>query len=220
MVWRLILTAVIGYLIGSVSFGYLAGKIFKGKDIRDVGSGNAGTANAIRNYGWGVGAFTFVGDLAKGCFAALVGALLFGELGLYFSTVTLQSVIPGLNNIAALDSHVALYVGGVAAVIGHIFPVFLKFKGGKGVATSLGVFLVIMPIPSFAVFAIAVIIIWLTKTMSIGSMIGMGLIFVCSLIFNWGNFWHHGTCALLLAIVLFYHRHNMVRLAEGNENQL
>lgn len=141
-VWRLILTAVIGYLIGSVSFGYLAGKIFKGKDIRDVGSGNAGTANAIRNYGWGVGIFTFIGDLVKGSIAALVGVALFGELGMYFGTVPLQSVIPGLNMIAGLDSHLAVYVGGVAAVIGHIFPLFLKFKGGKGVATSLGVFLV------------------------------------------------------------------------------
>lgn len=220
MVWKLILTAVIGYLIGSVSFGYLAGKIFKGKDIRDVGSGNAGTANAIRNYGWGVGAFTFIGDLAKGSIAALVGVALFGELGLYFTSVTLQSVIPGLDTIAALESHVVIYVGGVSAVIGHIFPVFLKFKGGKGVATSLGVFLVIMPIPAFAMFAIAVIIIALTKTMSIGSMIGMAMIFAGSLIFNWGNFWHHGTCALLLGLVLFYHRHNLKRLAEGNENQL
>ncbi|MBT3319142.1 MAG: glycerol-3-phosphate 1-O-acyltransferase PlsY, partial [Clostridia bacterium] len=220
MVWRLIVTAVAGYLIGSVSFGYLAGKIFKGKDIRDVGSGNAGTANAIRNYGWGVGAFTFVGDLVKGSIAALVGVALFGELGVYFNDVWVQSIFPGLNVIAGLDSHVAIYVGGVAAVIGHIFPVFLRFKGGKGVATSLGVFLIIMPLPALAVFLIAVIIIWLTKTMSIGSMIGMGLILVASLVFNWGNFWHHGTCALLLAVVLFYHRHNMVRLAEGKENQL
>jgi glycerol-3-phosphate acyltransferase PlsY len=220
MVWKLILTAVIGYLIGSVSFGYLAGKIFKGKDIREVGSGNAGTANAIRNYGWGVGIFTFIGDLLKGCVAALIGAVFFNELGVYFDTVWIQSVFPGLNAIAELNSHLALYVGGVAAVIGHIFPVFLKFKGGKGVATSLGVFLVIMPIPAFAIFLIAVVIIALTKTMSIGSMIGMTLILVGSLVFNFGNFWHHGTCALLLALVLYLHKHNMKRLAEGKENQL
>jgi glycerol-3-phosphate acyltransferase PlsY len=219
-VWKLILTAVIGYMIGSVSFGYLAGKIFKGKDIREVGSGNAGTANAIRNYGWGVGTFTFVGDLLKGSIAALVGIAFFGELGVYFNTVWVQSIFPGLDAIAKLDSHVAIYVGSVAAVLGHIFPVFLKFKGGKGVATSLGVFLIIMPLPTLAVFIIAVILIAITKTMSLGSMVGMGLVMVASLVFNWGNFWHHGTFALLLAVVLFYHRHNMKRLAEGKENQL
>ncbi len=210
MVLNYILSAVIGYLIGCISFGYLTGKIFKGKDIRDVGSGNAGTANAIRNYGWAIGLITFLGDVLKGAAASLIALLLFGELGAFFAGTP----------VTELSGQLAVYIGGLAAVLGHIWPVFLKFKGGKGVATSFGVFLIMMPLPAAAVFGIAIILIAITKTMSVGSLTGTALIFVCSLIFYWGNFWHHGTCALLLALVLYSHRKNIQRLAEGKETQL
>lgn len=188
------LTAVIGYLIGCISFGYLAGKIFKGKDIRDVGSGNAGTANAIRNYGWAIGLVTFAGDVLKGAMASLIGLWLCGPIG--------------------------LLIGGVFAVVGHIWPVFLKFKGGKGVATTFGVFLVMMPVPALVVFGICVIIIALTKTMSVGSLIGTSLVFVCSLIFHISFVWQHVACAILVILVIYSHRANIKRLAEGKENQL
>ena len=81
MVWMYILSAVVGYVIGCISFGYITGKIFKGKDIREVGSGNAGTANVIRNYGWVPGLITFVGDVLKGLAAALIGFGLAGWEG-------------------------------------------------------------------------------------------------------------------------------------------
>ena len=86
MMWLwYVLSGLAGYLIGCISFGYLGGKLFKGKDIRDVGSGNAGTANAIRNYGWGVGAFTFIGDVAKGVISTLIGLLICGGIMEYFA---------------------------------------------------------------------------------------------------------------------------------------
>lgn len=200
VIWY-ILSAVIGYLIGCISFGYLAGKIFRGKDIREVGSGNAGTANAIRNYGWGVGVFTFVGDVVKGSAAALIGLWICGDSG---------------------ESGLAIgaYIGGLAAVLGHIWPVFLKFRGGKGVATSFGVFLVIMPLPAVVVFAICVIIIAFTKTMSVGSLLGTALMAISSFVFYWGNIWHHATCVILMILVIYSHRQNIKRLAEGKENQL
>ncbi len=202
-------SAVIGYLIGCISFGYLAGKIFRGKDIREEGSGNAGTANAIRNYGWGVGAFTFVGDVVKGAASALIGLWICGDLGAYFTS-----------GLIGLDGEMCAYIGGFAAVVGHIWPVFLKFRGGKGVATSLGVFLILMPLPTAIVFALCVIIIALTKTMSIGSLLGTALMAVCSLVFYFGNIWHHVTCIALLILVFYSHRQNIKRLAEGKENQL
>ena len=209
VVWY-VLSAVIGYLIGCISFGYLGGKIFKGKDIRDVGSGNAGTANAIRNYGWGIGVFTFLGDVVKGAGSALIGLWLCGDIAAFFAA----------GSVAALPGQLCAYIGGFAAVVGHIWPVFLKFRGGKGVATSFGVFLVMMPLQAAIVFGLCVIIIALTKTMSIGSLIGTALMAVCSLVFFFGNIPHHVTSVLLLVLVYYSHRQNIKRLAEGKENQL
>lgn len=210
MVWKYILSAVIGYLIGGVSFGYLAGKIFRGKDIRKVGSGNPGTANAIRNYGWGVGVFTFVGDVVKGITAALIGLWLCGDVSAFFENWS----------VMGLSGEICCYIGGLSAVIGHIWPVFLKFKGGKGVATTFGVFLVIMPLYTLIAFGICIIIIAFTKTMSIGSLVGTALMTIASFALYPWNWWLQGTCVILFILVYYSHRANLKRLAEGKENQL
>ncbi len=204
VIWY-VLTAVIGYVIGCISFGYLAGKIFKGKDIREEGSGNAGTANAIRNYGWAIGIFTFVGDVAKGVVAAWIGYLLVPDVG-------------GILGATPLSAGVC--IGGLAAVVGHIWPVFLKFRGGKGVATSLGVLIMMMPLQSAAVLGGCVIIIAATRTMSIGSLVGTALMAVCSFVFYFGDIWNNVTSILLFILVFYSHRANIKRLAEGKENQL
>ncbi len=203
VIWY-VLTAVIGYVIGCISFGYISGKIFKGKDIREQGSGNAGTANAIRNYGWAIGMFTFVGDVAKGAAAAWVGYLLIPDIGVLGGTP-----VP-----------VGVCIGGLAAVLGHIWPVFLKFRGGKGVATSLGVLLIMMPIHTLAVLGACIILIALTRTMSIGSLVGTALMAACSFVFFFGDIWNNVTSVLLFILVFYSHRANLKRLAEGKENQL
>lgn len=210
MVLRCILASVAGYLIGCISFGYIAGKLFKGKDIREVGSGNAGTANVIRNYGWAIGLFTFAGDVAKGIGAALLGSVLFpltgpGGFGVFGATDPLP---------------IGMYVGGLAAIIGHIWPVFLKFRGGKGVATSLGVFLMIMPLYTGIALGFCIILIAITRTMSVGSLTGTLIMTACSLVFYFGDIWHNATCVLLFLLVFYSHRANLKRLAEGKENQL
>ena len=212
MVWYYLLSAVIGYLLGCVSFGYLAGKLFKGKDIREVGSGNAGTANVIRNYGWAIGLLTFVGDVAKGVGAALIGGLIVPQIGMNGLTV--------FGMIEQTGIPIGVCIGGLAVVTGHIWPVFLKFRGGKGVATSLGVFLIIMPMHAAVVLGVCIIIIALTRTMSIGSLIGTMLMVVASFLFFWGDMFNHITCILLLILVYYSHRKNIKRLAEGKENQL
>jgi glycerol-3-phosphate acyltransferase PlsY len=212
MVLNYLLSAVIGYLLGCVSFGYLAGKLFKGKDIREVGSGNAGTANVIRNYGWAIGLLTFFGDVAKGVGAALIGGLIVPQIGMNGLTV--------FGMIEQTGVPIGVCIGGLAVVIGHIWPVFLKFRGGKGVATSLGVFLIIMPVHAAIVMGVCIVIIALTRTMSIGSLIGTMLMVVASFLFFWGDMFNHITCILLLILVYYSHRKNIKRLAEGKENQL
>jgi len=204
MVSWYVLTAIIGYVIGCISFGYLSGKIFKGKDIREQGSGNAGTANAIRNYGWAIGMFTFVGDVAKGALAAWIGYLLIPDMGVLGGTP-----VP-----------VGVCIGGLAAVLGHIWPVFLKFRGGKGVATSLGVLFMMMPIHTLIVLGACIVIIALTRTMSIGSLVGTAAMAACSFAFFFGDIWNNVTSVLLFILVFYSHRANLKRLAEGKENQL
>ena len=212
MVWKYVLTVVIGYLLGCTSFGYIAGKLFKGRDIRDAGSGNVGTANAIRTYGWGIGIFTFVGDVAKGVVSALIGWWLLPEA--ISGGVTVFGMIP------QSGVSIGVCVGGLAAVLGHILPVFLKFRGGKGVATSLGVFLVMMPVHTAIVLGVCIIIIALTRTMSIGSLVGTALVVLASFLFFWGDIVNHLTCIILMILVFYSHRMNIKRLAEGKENLL
>jgi len=196
-----LLAAAVGYLIGCISFGYITGKILKGRDIRNEGSGNAGTTNVIRSYGWVPGLVTFAGDVLKGAAASLIGLSLAGWEG--------------------------ACIGGLTAVFGHIWPVFLKFRGGKGVATSFGVFLVVMPWQGLIVFVLCVILIAITKTMSVGSLVGTALMAVCSWVFYLApvlfpvtTLWIPITCTILLVLVFYSHRANLKRLAEGKENQL
>lgn len=196
------LTAVFGYLIGSISFGYLLARVLKGKDIRTVGSGNAGTANAIRNYGWGIGLLTFLGDVLKGVAAAIFGLCICGDmLGEEYIT------------ICAL-------VGGLASIIGHVWPVYFGFRGGKGVAASLGVFLVVMPIQTAIIFCVCIVVIALTKTTSIGSLTGATLMGFSSLIIFRDSIGCSLISILIIALVLYSHRENIQRLIQGNENSI
>jgi len=213
MVWRYVVTAVVGYLLGCILFGDIASKLFKGKDIRKVGSGNVGTANAIRTYGWGGGVFTFVGDVAKGVLAALFGKWLLPQ-------VLADGAVSLLDMSTQPCVAIGVCVGGVAAVLGHIWPVFLKFRGGKGVATTLGVLLIMMPVHTAIVLAISLIIVACTRTMSIGSLVGTALMAVVSFVFFWGDIVNHVICVVLLILVYYSHRMNIKRLAEGRENQL
>lgn len=213
MNWMMvIISVVVGYLIGCISFGYISAKLFRGKDIRDVGSGNAGTANVIRNYGWAVGLATFIGDVAKGAVAALIGGLLVQQ----FST----GGVSLLSMAAPQGVPIGAYICGLSAVIGHIWPVFLKFKGGKGVAASFGVFLVIMPLQALIVFALCATIIAITRFVSVGSLIGTALMVACSVAFFFGDWWHHAVSLILFILVWYSHRANIKRLAEGKENTI
>ncbi len=190
----LILVAAIAYMIGSIPFSYIFSKTLKGEDIREKGSGNAGTTNALRSYGWGIGILTLVGDVLKGVVASLIGLWIGGDLGLYLASV--------------------------CAVAGHNFSVFLKFKGGKGIACTTGVLLVIQPIPTVIIFGLCVLLVVRTKIMSIGSLIGLVASAVAAFFVSNGNIYWQLAVLIIAVMGIISHRENIVRLIKGTENKL
>ena len=193
-VWGLVLCAAIAYILGSISFSYLFTKKIRHEDIREKGSGNAGTTNVLRNYGWGMGVLVFAGDVLKGLLAALIGMYLGGELG--------------------------LCVAGVFAVVGHNYSCFLRFKGGKGIAATIGVLLIIQTIPTLIIFAVAIIIVIATKIMSIGSIIGLILSAVAAFVVAPDSVYQQIAVVIIAILGILSHRENIVRLIHGNERKL
>lgn len=197
MVWKCILAAVIGYLLGNISSGYLVGKAYGLRDIRKHGSGNSGTTNVLRTLGWLPSVLTLAGDCLKGYVACLIGRWLAGDWG--------------------------LLIGGLAAILGHDFPVFMGFRGGKGIATSLGLIIAINPWLALALLAVQLIAVALTRTMSIASLITTVAFPICTAFMERGreNYALFVIAACIAAALsLFGHRGNIQRLAEGRENRL
>ena len=194
---KYVLIAVVGYLLGNISVGILVAKLYGIKDIRKVGSGNAGSTNVLRNLGWLPSVLTLVGDCLKSFIAAKLGQWLAGDVG--------------------------LLIGGTAAILGHDFPVFFRFKGGKGIAASLGMILTINPWLGIGLTAVVVLIAALTGYVSLGSITVSFLYPVCIAILLRGNV--HYTAYIVFSIFasllsLFCHRKNIQRLLHHEENKL
>jgi len=186
------LAIVIGYLLGSIPFGYLAGRM-NGVDLRTVGSGNVGAANVFRNLGRGWGIAVAVLDIAKGAAAALIAT-------------------------ALTDQPWPILAGG-AAVVGAIFPVWLRFRGGKGVAVGAGVILGLMPLVSLALVPLWFVIVLTTRYTSLAS-IACAAAFT-PLAWAFGMDWQYIVLAgAMSALVLYRHRGNMVRLVQGREARI
>ena len=182
------------YLIGSLSFGYMAGKLLRGIDIRSYGSGNTGTTNIQRTLGTGPAIIVLLLDVGKGLAAVLLAQRLVG-------TPTVE------------------ILAGVMAVAGHNWPVFYRFRGGRGIATSIGVLLGLSTTVILIATAIGVILIALTRYVSLGSIVGSILIPILMIIFDMP------TSYILFGIVLaafavWRHRQNISRLLAGTENKL
>ena len=189
-----IISAVIAYVIGSISFSEIFAKKLMNEDITQVGSGNAGTTNMLRSYGWKLGLLTLACDLLKGVAAVLIARAIGGET--------------------------AGYIACVFAVVGHKWSCFMHFKGGKGIATTTGVLLVVNPLPTLIIFAVCVFIVYLTKIMSIGSIIGVISSAVVPFILMPDNHGLQLAAVIICVITLYAHRENIVRLAHGTENKL
>ena len=187
---NLIIVAVYSYLLGSIPFGLILTKIFLKKDIRKIGSGNIGTTNVLRTGKKSLAAGTLVLDLMKG----------------YFSIIITFTYFENLISYSAL-----------ICFIGHIFPVWLKFKGGKGVATYLGVVLA-LSYKFFLTFGISWLILsFLFRYASLSSIISSLIVFVCSYFFN-NNF--SLILFIFFIIILYTHRENIVRLKNSEESKI
>jgi glycerol-3-phosphate acyltransferase PlsY len=197
---NLFLPIILGYLIGSIPFGFLVGKI-KGVDIRNVGSGNIGATNIYRTLGVWPGVSVFALDLLKGTAAVYIA----------------QALLP--QSTPVLSREYFIVVSGVAAMVGHMFSIFLGFKGGKGAATSLGILLGIAP-DLFVIAIIYVIIcIAVTRYVSVASI--TGVILLAALMFIMDKPLAYGICTVLAAVLMIYkHIPNIKRLLSGTEPKI
>ena len=198
---NLILSGVLSYLIGSINSSILISRFVTGKDIRESGSHNAGATNMLRTMGKKYAVITLIIDILKGVVAILIARLAI--------------------SLGAMDS--ATYVSGVAVVLGHNFPVFFGFKGGKGVATSLGVILLLDWKIGLTVLVVALVIMAVTRYVSLGSVMAAVLFMLIQTFYMFvtGFDYVKFVCVMILGILLIVrHRENIVRLTEGRENKL
>ena len=208
-----LIALIVAFAIGSIPFAYLFVRKLKGVDVRTQGSGNAGATNAARVLGWHWGVLILLLDAAKGAAAAWGCAWAFGLFGDAATPFVHILTYPGLQ-----------LVMGIAAFLGHCFSPFLKFRGGKGVATGLGVYLVISWQAALLTLVVCVPIILLTRIVSIASITGAILLPVGILAFHdwngpespWIVF---GVTLFLSSMVVFRHRANIARLLKGKENR-
>ncbi len=191
--------AVISYLLGSISSGILVSKLFGGPNLREVGSGNTGATNALRVMGIKGGALVFVFDILKALIACVLGRLLLGMRG------------EGLNGAM---------LAGLMAVIGHNWPCFFQFKGGKGVSCTLSAMLLSFPIPAVICYVTAIAVIALTKYVSLGSIVMAALFAVLVIIAAWGNWIAILWVIALSGLLIWRHKANIGRLLRGEENKL
>ena len=222
----LLVTAVGGYLLGSVNWAIIVTRAIFRKDIRDEGSGNAGATNVLRNHGRGPAILTALGDVGKSMVAVLVGGWLLTHLQVGAPTLS------GYREWAQANlSLIGGYVGGLFCLLGHDFPVFYGFRGGKGVLTTLGMFLMLdwrVALISVGIFALVT---GLSRMVSLGSMIaiGCGVGFVFMFTCYWDPFaadpvpfavFSTAMAALVWLLVVWQHRGNILRICKGTENKL
>jgi glycerol-3-phosphate acyltransferase PlsY len=204
------IVAAVAYLLGSIPFGYLLVRIFRGEDIRQSGSGNIGATNVVRSGAKGLGIATLALDALKGalavCLAALVAGSKYNLCGDFFQ----HPCAPALRLMS---------LAAICAVLGHVFPVWLRFKGGKGVATGLGVFCVLFPKAILVALAIFILVVAITRYISLGSILG-AIAFPVAAYFMQNADW----LSLFLAsgvslIIVLKHHQNISRLLAGTENR-
>jgi len=202
---KVIVLVAFGYLLGSVPSGWLVMKLWRGQDVRTVGSGNIGAANVFRAGGPGAFVTTAAADGLKGAIPVLAG------------------IGAGL-----VDNEAALALMGLSTVVGHTWPVFLGFRGGKGVATSGGVMLVLAPLSLLASVLAWMLVIRITRLASLSSLTAAIVGFLTLVILHltgwqlWRpvGWWTIGLGIVLLALLVFRHRGNIERLARGRELKL
>lgn len=190
-----IVILIISYLIGNFTAAYVLGKILLGEDIRKLGSGNAGATNALRTFGPAIGVATLIMDMLKGILALYLADRFGNEYSVYFAAV--------------------------GVILGHNWPVFFGFKGGKGIATSAGVLIYLDLRIFFAVIAVFIIVVIISRYVSLGSISAAASAPILAYILSYKDkpytFW---VILLLASVAIFRHRSNIVRLINKSESKL
>ena len=185
------IAAIAGYLIGNIQFAVIFSHLLHHDDVRRHGSGNAGSTNMLRVFGLKAGVITFIGDLIKGAGAVLLGR--------------------------AIGGQEAAYCAALGVVIGHCWPVFFRFKGGKGVASSLGAAVLLNPLWGLVAGVAGIVVAAITRKISPASLTGFTVYLIIALIYG-NTMWDKISAILLFAIVVYRHRENIMRLIHGEES--
>lgn len=204
-VFKIIAVIIGSYLFGNINTALIISKIKKG-DVRKMGSGNPGTMNMFRNYGVVLGVVTLICDVLKGAVPCILGWWLLGD------------------EYTFAGSRFGIYLGGLSVIVGHIFPVFLKFKGGKGIASSIGVCLVMHPIATLITFVVGVVFLLITKMGSITSFLIISFPlaiegYVATTVDGYMAIVNGMLIFVLFALTVFAHRKNVVKLFRGKESK-
>jgi glycerol-3-phosphate acyltransferase PlsY len=194
------LMPLFAYLLGSIPVGWIVARLFFKTDIRSKGSGNIGATNALRQFGTAVGLIVLLLDMSKGIIAVLLAKSIYGS-------GTMMVVICGL-----------------LAILGHVFPIWLKFKGGKGVATAAGVFIALTPISLLIALLVFIIVVVITRYVSLGSIVAALSLLAVNVIsiFRQPNkdYALLILVVLIVAMIIYKHKENITRLIRGNENKI
>ena len=182
------------YLLGSFSFALILSDRIMKKDIRKYGSGNAGTSNMLRTFGWQIGLANFILDVGKGMLLTFIGFWIAGSIGAMITSV--------------------------CAIVGNNWPAYYGFKGGKGIAATFGVLLVWQSIPTLIIFGVCAILIAVLRYISVASILGLIASVVVSFFMYSGMIYHQIAVAVIAVMAIFAHRSNIMRLIQGTENKI
>ena len=219
MVSAPLITVVVSYFLGSIPFGYLLVRIFRGQDVRNTGSGNIGATNVARTGSKGLAIATLILDALKGYIAV---AIAFHVNGACCGPGPTGTLVDSSSALPAVEmAYLAAALAGFCVILGHMFPIWLRFRGGKGVATAVGAFVAIAPRAILVVLVLFMIIVVATRYVSLGSILG-------SAAFPLAAWWLNRftrTAAVMLFItgscvlIIVRHKDNIRRLLSGTENR-
>jgi glycerol-3-phosphate acyltransferase PlsY len=202
LIWSVVLFA---YFVGAIPFGYIVYQHITGNDVRSVGSGNIGATNILRTLGKKAGITVLLGDCLKGVIAVQFAMLVATRFPLL------------IEGYSPMELGI---IAGLTAIAGHMFPIYLRFKGGKGVATALGVFLPLVPYAMLCVVVVFVLTVWLTRFVSLGSILGAATL---PMVVYWlysGESMIFIVSLLVSFLVMARHAKNFARLVKGQENRI
>ncbi len=213
VLFSIILAAAIGYFLGSINFSIIVVKLMQGRDIRDMGSRNAGLTNTLRCAGKTCATLTLIGDMLKGIIAVLISRGICDLLN------------AGMN--PGDDTHYIGYIAGLCAIIGHVFPIYYGFKGGKGVLVGASSFIAVDFKVFLALIAIFIVMLAITKYVSLSSIIGTSYCPLATLLMSWivngdgfGRSFLYMILSLpMVAMIIWMHRSNIERLMNGTESK-